>query len=119
MPAIFCSCGVLAEEDSPLPIQLALCMINASSDTLTMKMVSGGDRKRLQYQVFVPSPKISTICEGGFEAKAVEVNGKPCIEFHAPALFQSGVGKVLVIFTFGNNAAAVSVVRSFYFKREE
>ena len=88
-------------------------------DTLTMKMVSGGDRKRLQYQVFGPSPKISTICEGGFEAKAVEVNGKPCIEFHAPALFQNGVGKVLVIFTFGNNAAAVSVVRSFYFKREE
>ena len=88
-------------------------------DTLTMKMVSGGDRKRLRYQAFGPAPKISTLCEGGFDAYTVTVDKQPCIEFHAPALFQNGVGKVLVIFTFGTDASTVSVIRPFYFKREE
>jgi len=90
-----------------------------AGDTLTMKMVSGGDRKRLRYDAFGPSPKLSTICEGGFDAYAVTADGHPYVEFHAPALFQNGVGKVLVVFTFGNDGSTVTVMRSFYFKREE
>ncbi len=88
-------------------------------DTLTMKMVSGGDRKRLRYQAFGPEPKLSTLCEGGFDAYAMTADGVPYIEFHAPALFQNGVGKVMVIFTFGTGSAPVSVIRNFYFKRED
>lgn len=90
-----------------------------AGDTLTMKMVSGGDRKRLRYQTFGPDPKLSTLCEGGFDAYAVTADGQTYIEFHAPALFQTGVGKVVVIFTFGSTAAPVSVMRTFYFKRED
>ena len=88
-------------------------------DTLTMKMISGGDRKRLRYQAFGPEPKLSTLCEGGFEARGVTIDEQPLIEFHAPALFQDGVGKVMVIFTFGTGSSPVSVFRTFYFKRED
>lgn len=88
-------------------------------DTLTMKMVSGGDRKRLRYQAFGPNPTFTTVGEGGFDAYGVSIDDVNYIEFHAPALFQNGVGKVMVIFTFGSTSAPTSVVRSFYFKREE
>ena len=90
-----------------------------SGDTLTMKMVSGGDRKRLRYTTYGPTPMISIIGESGFSATKELSDGHECIEFHAPALFQNGVGKVMVIFTFGTGGSPVSCIRSFYFKREE
>ena len=90
-----------------------------ATDTLTMKMVSGGDRKRVRYKTFGPTPVVNLICEGGFDAYTVLSDGYPCIEFHSPALFQNGVGKVMVIVTFGDGKSPVSVSRSFYFKREE
>lgn len=88
-------------------------------DTLTMKMVSGGDKKRLLYTTFGPAPAVSTLCEGGFEATPTVEKGQTYIAFHAPAIFQTGVGKVMVIVTFGNGTAAVPAMRTFYFKREE
>ena len=61
---------------------------SAVGDTITMKMVSGGDRKRLKYQAFGPIPRVSTLCDGGFDAYPVTEDGKDYIEFHAPALFR-------------------------------
>ena len=87
-------------------------------DTLKMKMVSGGDRKRLLYNAYGPSPKMTIIGESGFTASQQLTNGQLCLEFHAPAIFQDGVGKVMVIFTFGSTSP-VSYMKSFYFKREE
>ena len=89
------------------------------ADTLVMKMISGGDRKRIRYKAFGPAPKVNLLCEGGFEAKTTVADGFDCIEFHAPAIFQNGVGKVVAIITFGTGNSPVSVYRSFYFKREE
>ena len=90
-----------------------------AGDTLAMKLVSGGDRKMLRYTAYGPYPVLNVIGEGGFSAKRVVMDGQEYLEFHAPALFQSGVGKVMVIFTFGSGTSPVSFSRTFYFKREE
>ena len=90
----------------------------AVGDTLTMKMVSGGDTKLLRYQAFGPQPQYTIIGEGGFSARQVLSYGQLCFEIHSPAIFQDGKDKLMIIFTFGN-ASPTSVVRTFYFKREE
>ena len=106
-----------------LPKQYTVSFLDADGkavgDTISMKLVSGGDSKRINYVAYGPSPYLTLMSEGGFTAIDRKIGSSNYIEIHAPAIFVNGTGKVTALFTFGNDGTPVSVIKTFYIKREE
>ena len=103
-----------------IPRQYSVSLTDESGktvgETISMKAVSGGDVKRINYVAYGPYVSVSVFGEGGFTASCTKVNGHDCIEIHAPAVFTSG--KVTALFTFGNDGLPVSVLKTFQINRE-